>query len=212
MKKFFLFVLMALVFSSSTYAFDTENHRGFYFYGMGGFMSAAHDTNVRTDQEFGNDIELAYGTTFGWNIINWLAPELQFSYATTTAEDSSNNTAREHILTIRLNAKVSFLTGADFNKNHTWKIYPYAKVGGVAHALFVNASNDDDKVGAWGGGVGVGGGLEVLYKVLYLGIDISNDLVFLQEEKNEIAGVNTKIIDGGLSDQISVMGAVGVHF
>ncbi|OGQ07694.1 MAG: hypothetical protein A3G32_00675 [Deltaproteobacteria bacterium RIFCSPLOWO2_12_FULL_40_28] len=211
--KTFVMFLIVFGFSGKLLATDLENHKGSYIYSMVGFMDLSHDTNDRTGTEFGNDIELGYGFTYGHNITDWIAPELQFSYSTKTGNTPSG-TGREHALTVRLNGKYSFLTTqySDFNKDRSWKIYPYAKAGGLAHALFVNAPNDDDKVGAWGYGFGLGGGLEVDYKALYLGLDLSNDLVFLQEYKKVIAGVDTTILSGGFDYQISVMAAVGVHF
>jgi len=179
-----LYAIRALAFMAvlfvcvQSWAFDVnDNHTGSYVYGMGGFVTLSHDTNDRTGLKFGSDIEAGYGFTYGHNITDWIAPELQFSYSTSTGATPSGQ-GREHALTTRLNAKVSFLTRSDWNKNRTWKFYPYAKAGGLAHALFVNAPNDDDKMGAWGGGIGIGGGLEVLYKALYLGLDLSNDMVF----------------------------------
>jgi hypothetical protein len=202
-----------LLSTSQVHAFDLENHKGSYLYLMGGFMRASHDTNLRTatPQTFGSALVPAFGLTYGHNITDWIAPEIQFSYGTATGQTPSGS-SREHLLTIRLNAKYSFLTNSGFNKNGGLKIYPYAKVGGLAHALYVNAPNTNDKVGAYGGGVGLGGGVEFNYKVLYFGVDVSNDLVFLQEQRRTILGTDTIITNGGFSYQPSVMGAVGVHF
>lgn len=204
-----VFLLAGLGFSQTAEAIDYSNHKGFYIYGMGGFMDASHDTNVRTNQSFGSAVIPGFGLTSGYNFTDWIAAELQIAYGTATGTTPSGN-GREHLLNIRLNAKYSFLTkkyaGAD------WKILPYVKAGGVAHGLFVNAPNTNDKVGAFGGGVGLGGGLEVNYKALYLGLDLSNDLIFLSEQRRTIAGVDTLITAGGFDYQISLMAAVGVHF
>jgi hypothetical protein len=206
-----LALLAVLLIPGMAKAFDVENHKGSYFYLMGGFMDASHDTNVRTGQGFGNDLVPGFGFTYGHNISNAIAPEIQFAYATANGSTPSGS-SREHLLNVRLNAKYSFLTKAAFNQDAGWKLYPYAKAGGVAHAMYINAPNANDKVGAYGGGFGVGGGLEANYKALYLGLDISNDFLFLQAEKNTIAGVETEITNGGFDYQIAVMGAVGVHF
>ena len=177
---------------------------------MGGMMLLDHDTNVDNGIPFGNDIEPGFGLGLGYNITNWIAPELQIAYSTSTGQTSGGQ-GREHALNIRLNAKVSFLT-SQAEKDKNVKIYPYVKVGGVAHGLFVNAPVDDDKVGAFGGGVTLGGGVELNYRALFIALDFANDLLFLQEEREDVAGVDTLIIRGGFDYQLSLMGAVGVHF
>lgn len=209
-------LLIALFFSlvsSSAIASSTDNHTGFYFYGMAGFMQATHDENQRVtpSQEFASSLVPAFGLTMGYNITDWIAPELQISYGTATG-DTPSGEGREHLLTVRLNAKYSFLTNAEFNKDGGLKFYPYAKVGGLMHGLFVNAPDDVDKVGAYGGGFGAGGGVEFNYGLLYFGVDVSNDFVFLQEETEEIAGNEVTILNGGFKYQASVMGTVGIHF
>ena len=193
-------------------AFDVnENHTGIYVYGMGGMQTATDDTNDRTGTKFGNSVEPGFGLTVGGNITDWIASEMQFSYVTATGNTPSGQ-GREHLLTVRLNAKYSFLTNASMNKDAGWKIYPYAKMGGLAHGLYVNAPVVDDKVGAWGAGFGIGGGLEADYKALYLGLDLSNDFVFLQGQNRTIGGVDTEILSGGFAYQFAAMAAVGVHF
>lgn len=205
-----LFIFLFSV--SFVHAFDVNNnHTGSYIYAMGGIQRVSQDTNARTGLTFGNGIEAGMGLTYGYNITDWIAPELQFSYVTATGTTPSGS-AREHVLTVRLNAKYSFLTGAGFNQDRTVKIYPYVKAGGLVHGLYVNAPNANDKIGAWGGGFGVGGGLEVNIKALYLGLDVSNDFVFLRDQFKTIAGTRTQILNGGFSYQYAVMGAVGVHF
>lgn len=204
-----------LFFATTTQAFDVNNnHTGSYLYIMGGIQDVSNDTNVRVtpNQEFGNDIEPSMGLTYGYNITNWIAPELQFSYVTATGS-TPGGSAREHALTIRLNGKYSFLTNSSFNANRKIKIYPYAKAGGLAHAVYVNAPVTDDKVGAWGYGFDLGGGVEFNWKALYLGLDISNDFVFLKEYTRNITGVGeTVILNGGFDYQIGAVAAVGVHF
>lgn len=203
-------LMLVLICTSNVQAYSTDNHTGSYIYAMGGFMNLDNDTNVQSGLPFGSSIAPAFGLTYGHNITDWIAPEIQFNYSTST-DLTASGAGREHALTIRLNAKYSFLTKSEFNKEG-WKFFPYAKLGGVMHGLFVNAPADVDKAGSFGGGVGLGGGLEVNYGILYLGLDISNDLLFLQDVFKTIGGVRTQIIEGGFDYQISVMGAVGVHF
>lgn len=203
-------VLAFLVAAPAAQAFSTDNHTGSYLYGMGGFMMVRDDTNARTNLKFGGAIVPAFGLTYGHNITDWIAPEIQFVYGTATG-NTPGGRAREHVLTIRINAKYSFLTKTQASKEG-WKFLPYAKAGGLIHALYVNAPVGDDKVGAYGGGFGFGGGLEVNWKALYLGLDLSNDLVFLQGVTKTIGGVPTRVLNGGFDYQFSVMAGVGVHF
>jgi opacity protein-like surface antigen len=215
MKKVMMGLIIMLIsfVSLDAKANSNENHVGFYLYGMAGFMNLNNDTNQRVDPplEFGNSVEFAFGFTMGYNVTDAIAPELQFSYSTTT-DDTPSGEAREHALSIRANLKYSFLTNAGFNATRSLKIYPYIKGGGVAHGLYINASNDLDKVGSWGYGFTAGGGVEFNYKKLYFGLDISNDFLYLQEETEEIAGQEIDIIEGGFDYQISMMFGVGVHF
>lgn len=210
----FMLALLGMLFAIPAHAFSFDNHTGSYLYAMGGFMTLTDDANQRTvpPTKFGGTIVPAFGLTYGHNITDWIAPEIQFVYATASGL-TPGGAAREHALTIRINAKYSFLTNWERNKNkEAWKLFPYVKAGGLVHALYVNAPVATDKVGAYGGGAGFGGGLEVNWKALYLGLDISNDLVFLQSVTKTVAGTPTQIIAGGFNYQFSLMGAVGVHF
>lgn len=211
-KLAILAIFLSMITFRQSYAFDVnEGHTGFFIYGMGGFMDTGHDFNIRTGQTFSNSVEGAYGLGFGYNFTDWFAPELQFSYATAT-DGTPSGQAREHVLTTRLNFKISTSMAEDFFGGGNVRFYPYIKVGGMAHGLYVNAPAADDKVGAWGGGLSLGAGLEWNIKAFYFAIDVNNDFVWLQEERNNIAGVDTVIIEGGFDYQISVMGQIGVHF
>ncbi len=205
------FALLSLLIGPTVFAWSTDNHTGSYLYAMGGFSTVTHDTNARTNLKFGGAIIPSFGLTYGYNITDWIAPEIQFSYATGTGNTPSGR-SREHVLNVRINAKYSFLTNQAMNQSGNWRYYPYVKAGGVVHGLFVNAQNDNDKIGAYGGGVGLGGGLEINYKALYLGLDISNDLLFLQGQTKTIGGVQTTILDGGFAYMFTFAGAIGVHF
>lgn len=217
MKTFLKFACLSLslgLLPFQAWGFNVnDNHTGYYVYLMTGIVDSAHDTNVRPTPpvKFGNDFQLGYGLTTGYNITNWIAPELQMAFSTVTG-NTPGGAAREYLATLRINAKVSLLTNAAFNQNHKLKFYPYAKAGGVVNALYVNAPVSTDKVGAYGWGAGLGGGLEVDYKALYFGIDLSNDLLLMQTYKKTILGVNTTLINGGFDYQFSGMGALGVHF
>jgi len=209
--KIALLAATALLLSSTqAQAFSDDNHTGTYLYAMGGFMTLNNDTNAQSGLKFGNNIEPAFGLTVGYNITDWIAPEIQIAYSTSTGTTASGS-AREHAVTIRLNGKYSFLTNLEFNQQG-WKFFPYVKLGGVGHGLFVNAPAPVDKIGAYGGGVGIGAGLEINWKYLYLGLDVSNDLLWLGKQTETVSGVSVVIINGGFDYQISVMGAVGTHF
>lgn len=191
-----------------------DNHVGFFFYGSLGFLNLANDTNLRTTPptEFGSDVELSYGFGFGYNFTDEIAIEIQTVYATATDVVPNGETAREHAVSIRAEGKYSFLTNSNFNTSRKLKLYPYLKAGGVAHGLYINASNTVDKVGSWGYGFTFGGGVELNYGILFAALDLNNDFLYLQEETSEIGGIDVVITDGGFDYQISGMLALGVHF
>src|SRR3989338_9652177 len=101
-NRFLLVVLLVLItfLTKPVQAFDVRtNHTGFFFYGMGGMMLLDHDTNVDNGIPFGNDIEPGFGLGLGYNITNWIAPELQIAYSTSTGQTSGGQ-GREHALNI----------------------------------------------------------------------------------------------------------------
>lgn len=199
---------------------DKGWHKGFWITAMGGMTQISHDTNVQTNRKFNGTIIPAFGLSLGYDIADWIGPMLQMQYGTTTDQvgDGTANypfeNAREHAITMRLAARATlpYFTKASWQPDKI-KIIPYAKLGGAAHGLYVNAPSNGNKVGAWGGGVSLGAGLECLIiDRIWVGLDITEDLMFLQDYYRTIAGVRTKIVDGGFAPMFTLMGMVGYHF
>lgn len=228
MKKIILAVailLAATLISSLAFAERIEFpdkgwHKGFWITAMGGMQQATHDRNIQTNRKFNGSIIPAFGLSLGYDIADWIGPMLQMQYGTTTdqvgngAVDYPFENAREHALTMRLAARatVPYFTKASWQPNSV-KIIPYGKLGGVGHALYVNAPSTGNKIGAWGGGATIGAGVEFLIiDRIFVGLDVSEDLMFLQSYYRTINGVRTKIVNGGFKPMFTLMGMVGYHF
>ena len=187
---------------------------------MGGFAQSTHDTNVQTNVKYDGAIIPAFGLSLGYDIADWSGPMLQMQYGTTRAQVGNGaanygfENAREHAITMRLAARATlpYFVRAGWQPD-TIKIIPYAKLGGAGHGLYVNASQDGNKVGAWGGGVSLGVGLEMLIiDRIWIGIDFSEDLMILQDYTHDVAGTPTLIVRGGFKPMANLMGMVGYHF
>ncbi len=226
MKKILMLAIVATAVISTTASAerikfpDKGWHKGFWITAMGGMTQVGHDTNVQTNRSFDGTFIPAVGLSLGYDIADWIGPMMQFQYgfASDTVGDGTVNypteSAREHEIKIRLAARgtLPYFMHAGWQPNK-WKIIPYLKLGGTAHALYVNAPTNGNKIGAWGGGIAVGGGLETLIiDRIWVGIDITEDLMFMQSYYKTIAGVNTKLVNGGFTPMFSLVGMVGYHF
>jgi hypothetical protein len=199
---------------------DKGWHKGFWIAAMGGMTQVDNDTNIQTNRKFDGTFIPAFGLSLGWDIADWIGPMLQLQYGTETDQVGNGTVnypfenAREHAISIRLAARATlpYFTRASWQPD-AWKIIPYLKLGGTAHGLYVNAVTDGNKIGSWGGGVSVGAGVETLIiDRVWFGIDLSEDLMFLQSHYKTIGGVNTKIVDGGFKPMFTLMGMLGYHF
>lgn len=212
MKRFFALAVAIVMLSVGAQAFasadysskETGWHKGFYFLTGVGFVNVDEDTNVVNNQAFGTDNLLGYGFTAGWNFLDWLAAEFQARYATERV-----GVQREHAVNLNINAKYSFILDA-LTKLDKVRFLPYVKLGGgLFGAAVPDTSVGNDRFGVFGPSLAFGGGMEVLIaKMLYVGVDFTQDLVFLQE-KNRGA---QRVLNGGFDPQYSVFGNVGVHF
>ncbi|HPW44745.1 MAG TPA: hypothetical protein PKU96_00015 [bacterium] len=195
-------------------------HKGVYLLATGGMMQMTNDKSLQTNRKFNGTFDPAFGLTFGWDIADWIGPMLQITYATTTAEVGDGGatypteTARQHAINMGLFARATlpYFTQASWQHN-TVKILPYAKLGGVGHAMFVNAPNGNNKQGAYGVGVGMGLGCEFfIWKGLVFAIDATENIILQGSHSRDIAGVSTKILDGGTKFQFQLLGMLGWHF
>jgi len=195
-------------------------HKGPYVAAHGGMMQATDDRNIQTGVQFNGTFDPSFGLTFGWDINDWLGPMLQFTYSTTTATVGNGTAnypienARQHIMNISLFARavIPYFTKAGWQPENV-KILPYVKLGGTGYGMIVNASADGNKVGGYGGGVGIGGGVEFyVWKGLFFAIDLTENFILRKSTYRTVGGVSTKITDGGFYAQFNVLGLVGWHF
>lgn len=212
MKKFFPLAVAVFVFSAGLQALAGADysskekgwHKGLYFLTGVGFMNVDEDTNVINRRAFGADNILGYGITMGWNFLDNWAAELQARYGTEKV-----GAQREHAVNMNINGKYSFIIEA-LTKLDSARFLPYVKLGGgIFGAAVPDVSVGNDRFGVFGPSIAFGGGMEILLvKRLYVGLDFTQDLVFLQE-KNRGA---QRILNGGFDPQYSFFGNVGVHF
>jgi hypothetical protein len=215
-------------------------HKGPYLTANVGMMQVTNDKHSVTDRKFDGTFIPSFGITFGWDIADWIGPMLQLNYATQTgtAGDPNNNAApvtlhgvtyptgtfptqkaREHALDLGLyvRATLPYFTRASWQPDVV-KIIPYAKLGGIANAVFVNAPKNTNKAGALGGGLGVGAGCEFFFwKGLFFAIDITEGIIFqkgFSKNITDTAGVTrkTKITKSGTQFQFNLQGLIGWHF
>lgn len=223
MKKLFLSFLvistLATFISCAKPSYPNKGwHKGPYAVAMGGISQVSNDKNVDIDKPFAGFFSPSVGLMLGWDIADWIGPQFytRYSFATDTVGNGTavhpSEHGREHVLNISLLARFT-LAGYAPLTDGTVKILPYVKIGGSAHGLYVNASTDANKVGSWGYGPAIGAGIEMLLvKHLWLGLDIQEDLLFLQSAYKTISGIRTKVLDGGFKGQFSVMGTLGWHY
>lgn len=195
-------------------------HKGPYIALHGGMMQVSNDTNIQTNVKFDGMWNPAFGFTFGWDIADWIGPMLQMTYSTKSATVGNGTAnypvenARQHVMNFSLFARATlpYFTRARWQPNSV-KILPYLKLGGTGHAMYVNANADGNKVGGFGGGVGIGGGCEFyIWKGLFVAIDLTENLIFQQALYKTVGGVNTKLTDGGFKAQFNLLGLIGWHF
>lgn len=195
-------------------------HKGPYLAATGGFMQMTNDRHIQTGRAFNGSIDPAFGIAFGWDIADWIGPLLQITYATTTSQVGDgtatypNENARQHALDFSIFARATlpYFTRAGWQPGSV-KILPYVKLGGTGHGFFVNAPTDANKVGGFGGGVGIGAGVEFyIWKGLFVAVDFTENLIFQKAYFRTINGVNTKVTDGGFKAQALLLGMLGWHF
>lgn len=216
---------------------DKGWHKGPYITGNVGMMQATNDRHVVTQRKFDGTIIPAFGLTFGWDIADWIGPQLQLSYGTATGQVGTSaavtsggtvypagtfplENAREHAINFGLycRATLPYFTKASWQGDN-FKFIPYFKMGGVGHALYVNAPTAANKTGAFGGGIGFGLGAELfIWKGFVIAIDATENIIFQGSYYKNItpagaaAAVRTKIIEGGTKPQFNLTGMFGWHF
>ncbi|MBI4211045.1 MAG: outer membrane beta-barrel protein [Deltaproteobacteria bacterium] len=230
MKRIILFFAVLAVCSGFVGQAQAEEgwHKGFYVQGNIGMTQVNNDTHLVTNVEFAKKTELSYGLTLGWDVNDWIGPFFTAIYSTATstvgtatgaagafpAATFPSESAREHVADVTLGARATlpYFIDADWQPESI-KFIPYAKLGGTAHGLFVNASTDANKVGAFGGGPSLGAGIEAfIWKGLIVSVDFMEHLIFQKEFRRTIAGTDTAVTEGGFKPRFSVQAGLGWHF
>lgn len=239
-----LLVIVAFLAAASTAAAGTNWpdkgwHRGPYLTANVGMTQATNDKHTITDRNFDGSLLPSFGLTFGWDVADWIGPLLQMNYATIggQAGDPNNNIvrtyqgfdfpantfpvqqAREHVINFGLycRATLPYFTKAAWQGKNL-KIIPYIKIGGLGHGLYVNAPTVNNKIVAFGGGLGFGGGAELfIWKGFMFALDITENVIFqqsLHKNINDVDGIPRRltILRGGTELQFNLQGLFGYHF
>jgi hypothetical protein len=182
-------------------------------------MQATDDKNFQTNRGFNGSIVPAIGFTSGYDFIDSIGMMFQGTYGGFKTSQVGNGTAnfpfetaRQHIVNLALTVRYTFLTG--WEKQPTViKILPYVKAGAAGRLLWVNAASDGNDFMTYGAGVAVGGGLELLlFDNVMFGIDLTENLMFMQDDYATVGGARTKVYDGGFRPNFQLLGMVGYHF
>jgi len=185
-------------------------HTGPYLAFQIGALQASKDRDQTTGGKVGNDVEVAYGFLFGWNIRDSFSTELQGRYAT-----DKNKGQRLHIASANAFAKYTLVAKVltDFK---SLRILPFVK-GGMAVRFSVlpgAAGSTDTKVTRISYGPSVGAGVAfLLAKYFYFGIDTQEDFLFADDLRQTVNGApNILVYKGGFQPAFAVMAILGVHY
>lgn len=217
-------------------------HKGPYITANVGMMQATNDKHAVTQRKFDSSIDPSFGLTFGWDIADWIGPMLQINYAFATGQVGDPNNAAaavtypavgltfpagtfpvqnatQHVINLGLYARATlpYFTKASWQGKNV-KFIPYMKLGGMGHGMYVNAASTNNKIGAYGGGIGLGAGAELfIWKGFMFALDVTEHIIFQQSVSKNITDVNgvsqpVKILKGGTEFQFNVQGLIGWHF
>lgn len=204
-----LFFLISI--SSTSHARPRKGfHSGPYLALEIGTMQADYDLDQVTATHNGNKYEPCFGFLFGWNVYDFLSAEIQGRYAT-----NFNGGQREHLAGGALFAKYTFITDAltDFD---TFRVLPFIKLGVASRisGLPSNSGAGGGTVVSWGVGPSPGLGIAFVWqKYFYFGVDIQEDLLFLNDINQTVNGVpGTLVYKGGFHPCFGAMAILGVHY
>jgi Outer membrane protein beta-barrel domain len=201
---------------------DRGWHTGAYVAANVGMLQVTNDKNAATGQKFDGSFDPAFGITLGYDLLDWVGPMFQVTYATadaTVGNDDAAGTfpterARQHVVNVSLFVRMtapSILRSA-WQAEHV-KVIPYFKFGGVFHDLFVHTATEANKVGAVGGGAAVGMGCEFhIWKGLFISLDLTENLIYQESFDRVIDGQPTTLTKSGFNPQFQLLGLFGWHF
>lgn len=188
-------------------------HKGPYLTANVGMLQLTNDYHVVTGRPFDGQFNLAYGLTFGWDIADWIGPQMQINFTTKTDQvgdpnGGNNNGAaypsnpgvtfpaatfpaqngRQYALDFSLFCKATlpYFTRAEWQPKIV-KIIPFAKLGATGHAVFNSAPTTANMAGAFGGGPAIGAGVEFLiWKGFFVALDFTEHLILQKSIRKTI--------------------------
>lgn len=182
---------------------------GPYLQFMVGARNAAFDRNLATGSNIGRAIEPLYGFTFGWNLTDPLAFELMGHYSS-----SGTSSTQQHLMSVRAGMRWNWIAHAltDFR---SFRILPFVAASPIAQLnISPGATATSGRATQWGGGIGGGGGLSLLFfhDHVFLTVREHTDLVYRRGVNENVGGVDTPVYGSGWGVDWSSMAELGVHF
>lgn len=210
MRKWLILTLLLLSLPNFLEASPRKGfHTGPFLLFEAGALQFNWDVNQRTLVEEGKEIEPFFGINFGWNILDWMAPELKIRYST-----SRNETRREHIGGVQIGFSFTPLLNSFLGDQ--WQTLPFVKPGlALQFAGLPGDPNAPDKtIFTKGLGPSIGTGLRFLYhEYFYFGFEIGEEFIFHEAQGQLLSnGTSQEIYRGGWKPQFNALLTCGVHY
>jgi len=207
-KQIFIsLIVFSLLLARTSFAKPLSGfHEGPYLLFSGGVLQYDWDQNQLTGLQEGGKWEPAVGFQFGWHTLDWFGLEVQTRYGT-----NATNNRREHIVTTNVGFSLTLLTDSLLDFEY-WRILPFVRPSlAIAVAqLPADPAGNPAHVDPMGFGPGLSTGVHVMYKYLYFGLELQEDLISQPTQRQP--GTNAIIFNGGWKDQFGLMTVVGVHY
>lgn len=168
------------------------------------------DINQRSGVEEGRRYEPMIALGFGWNVLDWMAPELFLRYSS-----NRNLGRREHIAGANIGVAFTWAPKPliDFKK---WRILPFIMPETCFQVVVLpgDPNANDDRISSKGVGGGIRGGIRFLFKeYLYFGFEAEEEFLYHEGQTQMLRqGGTAQIYKGGWKPQFSVFTIVGIHY
>ena len=187
----------------------TGFHTGPFLLFDAGILQFDWDVNQNTKVEEGREYEPTFGVNFGWNIFDWVAPELRVRYMT-----SRNARRREHVGAVQIGVGITPLFNRLLGEN--WQVLTFIKPG--LSLQFSGLPGDpkalDSMIFTKGIGPFLGFGLRFQYhEYLYFGLEMQQEFHFQEAQAQLLQNGNSlEIYRGGWKSQMNIFTTIGVHY